>query len=80
LRANRDAFENIDDWLVWKDAVAQPLKTWGGYQLCRISISSSSTIHEGLSVIEASAGTGKTYSISHLVARMILEGTVLKYS
>jgi exodeoxyribonuclease V beta subunit len=36
----------------------------------------NSTIHPGLSVIEASAGTGKTYSISHLVARMILDGTV----
>jgi len=36
----------------------------------------SSDIHSGLSVIEASAGTGKTYSISHLVARMILDGTV----
>ena len=35
-----------------------------------------SEIHCGLSVIEASAGTGKTYSISHLVARMILDGTV----
>jgi exodeoxyribonuclease V gamma subunit len=28
---DRDAFENIDDWLVWKDAVAQPLKAWGGF-------------------------------------------------
>ena len=36
----------------------------------------NSEIHSGLSVIEASAGTGKTYSISHLVARMILDGTV----
>lgn len=27
---DRYAFENIDDWLVWKEAVAQPLKTWGG--------------------------------------------------
>ncbi len=36
----------------------------------------SSKIHSGLSVIEASAGTGKTYSISHLAARMILDGTV----
>jgi exodeoxyribonuclease V beta subunit len=36
----------------------------------------SSKIQSGLSVIEASAGTGKTYSISHLVARMILDGTV----
>lgn len=30
----------------------------------------------GLSVIEASAGTGKTYAISHLVPRLLLEGTV----
>lgn len=36
----------------------------------------NSRIRSGLSVIEASAGTGKTYSISHLVARMILDGTV----
>ena len=36
----------------------------------------NSDIHSGLSVIEASAGTGKTYSISHLVARMILDGSV----
>ena len=27
---DRNAFENIDDWIVWRDAVAQPLKTWGG--------------------------------------------------
>ena len=27
---DRDPFENIDDWIVWRDAVAQPLKTWGG--------------------------------------------------
>lgn len=33
-------------------------------------------ITAGLSVIEASAGTGKTYAISHLVARLLLEGTV----
>jgi exodeoxyribonuclease V beta subunit len=36
----------------------------------------NSKIPSGLSVIEASAGTGKTYSISHLVARMILDGSV----
>jgi len=36
----------------------------------------NSRIQNGLSVIEASAGTGKTYSISHLVARMILDGSV----
>jgi exodeoxyribonuclease V beta subunit len=30
----------------------------------------------GLSVIEASAGTGKTYAISHLVPRFLLDGTV----
>jgi exodeoxyribonuclease V beta subunit len=30
----------------------------------------------GLTVIEASAGTGKTYSISHLVPRMLIEGTL----
>ena len=28
---DRNAFENIDAWNVWKDAVAQPLKTWGGF-------------------------------------------------
>lgn len=33
-------------------------------------------IPAGLSVIEASAGTGKTYSISHLVPRLLLDGTV----
>lgn len=30
----------------------------------------------GLSVIEASAGTGKTYSISHLVPRLLIDGTI----
>ena len=30
----------------------------------------------GLTVIEASAGTGKTYSISHLVPRLLLEGVL----
>jgi exodeoxyribonuclease V beta subunit len=35
---------------------------------------SATVIPPGLSVIEASAGTGKTYAISHLVARMVLEG------
>ena len=33
-------------------------------------------IAPGLSVIEASAGTGKTYAISRLVPRLLLEGTV----
>jgi exodeoxyribonuclease V gamma subunit len=28
---DRNPFENIDDWNAWKDAVAQPLKTWGGF-------------------------------------------------
>lgn len=28
---DRNPFENIGDWNVWKDAVAQPLKTWGGF-------------------------------------------------
>lgn len=32
-------------------------------------------IESGLSVIEASAGTGKTYAISHLVPRLLLDGT-----
>ncbi|MEY4939454.1 MAG: hypothetical protein RIQ93_1189 [Verrucomicrobiota bacterium] len=35
-----------------------------------------SPIEPGLTVIEASAGTGKTYSISHLVPRLLLEGTL----
>lgn len=35
-----------------------------------------SEIPPGLSVIEASAGTGKTYAISHMVPRLLLEGTV----
>lgn len=30
----------------------------------------------GLSVIEASAGTGKTYSISHLVPRLLIDGVI----
>ncbi|MEY4488693.1 MAG: hypothetical protein RIQ79_1201, partial [Verrucomicrobiota bacterium] len=34
----------------------------------------TSPIAPGLTVIEASAGTGKTYSISHLVPRLLLEG------
>ncbi len=33
-------------------------------------------IPPGLTVIEASAGTGKTYSISHLVPRLLLEGAL----
>src|ERR1017187_8159629 len=35
-----------------------------------------SPLAPGLTVIEASAGTGKTYSISHLVPRLLLEGTL----
>lgn len=35
-----------------------------------------SRIDPGLTVIEASAGTGKTYSISHLVPRLLLEGVL----
>lgn len=35
----------------------------------------TSPVVPGLSVIEASAGTGKTYAISHLVARLLLDGT-----
>ncbi len=34
----------------------------------------------GLSVIEASAGTGKTYAISHLVPRFLLDGTAERLS
>lgn len=33
-------------------------------------------IHPGLSVIEASAGTGKTYTITRLVPRLLLDSTV----
>ncbi len=36
----------------------------------------SSTIDPGLTVIEASAGTGKTYTISHLVPRLLLTGVL----
>ena len=36
----------------------------------------TSPIDLGLTVIEASAGTGKTYSISHLVPRLLLEGAL----
>lgn len=35
-----------------------------------------SELGPGLSVIEASAGSGKTYALSHLVARLLLEGSV----
>ena len=35
-----------------------------------------STLQPGLSVIEASAGTGKTHTLSHLVPRLLLDGTV----
>lgn len=34
---------------------------------------SKSPVHPGLTVIEASAGTGKTFAISHLVPRLLLE-------
>jgi len=37
-------------------------------------------IEVGLSVIEASAGTGKTYAISHLVPRLLLDGSAGKLS
>lgn len=36
----------------------------------------TSPIEPGLTVIEASAGTGKTYSISHLVPRLLLTGVL----
>ncbi|MEI8386591.1 MAG: UvrD-helicase domain-containing protein [Verrucomicrobiota bacterium] len=36
----------------------------------------NSKIPAGLSVIEASAGTGKTYALSHLVPRLLLDGSV----
>ena len=39
-----------------------------------------SRLAPGLSVIEASAGTGKTYAISHLVPRLLLEGTASRLS
>lgn len=35
-----------------------------------------SPLDPGLTVIEASAGTGKTYSISHLVPRLLIEGAL----
>jgi len=38
----------------------------------------STAINPGLSVIEASAGTGKTHAITHLVPRLLLEGAVDK--
>lgn len=28
---DRMPFDEIDDWIVWKDSIAQPLKTWGGF-------------------------------------------------
>ncbi len=28
---DRVPFDEIDDWIVWKDAISQPLKTWGGF-------------------------------------------------
>jgi exodeoxyribonuclease V beta subunit len=36
----------------------------------------SDPVNPGATVIEASAGTGKTYAMSHLASRLILEGTV----
>jgi exodeoxyribonuclease V beta subunit len=39
-----------------------------------------SKIEPGLTVIEASAGTGKTFSISHLVPRLLLEKPELRLS
>ncbi len=36
----------------------------------------NSPLDPGLTVIEASAGTGKTYSISHLVPRLLLSGAL----
>jgi len=36
----------------------------------------TSNLPLGLSVIEASAGTGKTYAISHLVPRLLLDGSI----
>ena len=44
-----------------------------------LSIANSNFL-PGLSIIEASAGTGKTYAISHLVPRLLLDGTVDKLS
>ena len=37
-------------------------------------------INAGLSVIEASAGTGKTWTIAHLIPRMLVEGKLAKLS
>ena len=39
-----------------------------------------SKIEPGLTVIEASAGTGQTFSISHLVPRLLLEKPELRLS
>ena len=36
----------------------------------------TSPLPPGLSVVEASAGTGKTHAISHLVPRLLLDGTI----
>ena len=36
----------------------------------------TSPFDPGLTVVEASAGTGKTYSISHIVPRLLLEGAL----
>jgi exodeoxyribonuclease V beta subunit len=40
----------------------------------------TSALRPGLTVIEASAGTGKTYAISHLVPRLLLENQAAKMS
>lgn len=40
----------------------------------------STPITPGLTVIEASAGTGKTFAISHLLPRMLLDGTLATLS
>jgi len=40
----------------------------------------TSPIEAGLTVIEASAGTGKTFSISHLVPRLLLQKPALRLS
>lgn len=48
----------------------------GGYIVNRDFDFVTSPIADGLSVIEASAGTGKTYAISHLVPRLLLDGTI----
>ena len=36
----------------------------------------TTVVPSGLSVIEASAGTGKTWTLAHLVPRLLLDGVV----